>query len=75
MNFVVSNFNTIDGCFSLTALNMSWCSLDSECMTLLCKTLPTSITRLNIAGCRKTMTDESKYNEIYHLLAVACISF
>ncbi|XP_012525689.1 S-phase kinase-associated protein 2 isoform X2 [Monomorium pharaonis] len=43
----------------LTALNMSWCSLDNECMTLLCRTLPTSITRLNIAGCRKTMTDEN----------------
>lgn len=49
-------------CFSLTAINMAWCSLDNECMTLLCRTLPISITRLNIAGCRKTMTDESKYN-------------
>lgn len=47
--------------FSLTALNMAWCCLDSECMTLLCKTLPASIIRLNIAGCRKTMTDDSKY--------------
>ncbi|XP_071633405.1 S-phase kinase-associated protein 2 isoform X1 [Temnothorax longispinosus] len=43
----------------LTVLNMSWCSLDNECMTLLCKTLPTSITRLNVAGCRKTMSDEN----------------
>ncbi|XP_011877535.1 PREDICTED: S-phase kinase-associated protein 2 isoform X2 [Vollenhovia emeryi] len=43
----------------LTALSLAWCSLDNECMALLCKTLPTSITRLNIAGCRKTMTDEN----------------
>ncbi|KAL6257481.1 hypothetical protein P5V15_011051 [Pogonomyrmex californicus] len=43
----------------LTALNMAWCSLDNECMTLLCKTLPASITRLNLAGCRKTMTDDN----------------
>ncbi|KYN07750.1 S-phase kinase-associated protein 2 [Cyphomyrmex costatus] len=43
----------------LTALNIAWCSLDNECITLLCKTLPTSITRLNLAGCRKTMTDEN----------------
>lgn len=43
----------------LTALNMSWCSLDNECMTALCRTLPSSITRLNIAGCRKTITDEN----------------
>lgn len=54
-----SYFNTMN-CFSLTALNMSWCSLDNECMTALCRTLPSSITRLNIAGCRKTITDESK---------------
>lgn len=52
----------MDFFFSLTALNMAWCSLDNECMTLLCKTLPTSIIRLNLAGCRKTMTDESKCN-------------
>ncbi|XP_050453026.1 S-phase kinase-associated protein 2 isoform X1 [Cataglyphis hispanica] len=44
---------------NLTVLNMAWCSLDSECMTLLCKTLPSSILRLNLAGCRKTMTDDN----------------
>ncbi|KYQ59063.1 S-phase kinase-associated protein 2 [Trachymyrmex zeteki] len=43
----------------LTALNIAWCSLDNECITLLCRTLSTSITRLNLAGCRKTMTDEN----------------
>ncbi|XP_029169727.1 S-phase kinase-associated protein 2 [Nylanderia fulva] len=44
---------------NLTALNMAWCCLDSECMTLLCKTLPASIIRFNIAGCRKTITDDN----------------
>ncbi|XP_011259232.1 S-phase kinase-associated protein 2 isoform X1 [Camponotus floridanus] len=44
---------------NLTTLNMAWCSLDNECMTLLCKTLPSSIIRLNIAGCRKTLTDDN----------------
>ncbi|KAL0130740.1 hypothetical protein PUN28_002395 [Cardiocondyla obscurior] len=43
----------------LTALNMAWCSLDNDCMTVFCKMLPKSITRLNIAGCRKTLTDEN----------------
>lgn len=33
-------------------------------MTLLCKQLPSTVTRLNIAGCRKTMTDESKYHRV-----------
>lgn len=46
---------------------MAWCSLDTETMTLLCKSLPPSVTRLNIAGCRKTMTDDSKYNIILYL--------
>ncbi|XP_015430317.1 PREDICTED: S-phase kinase-associated protein 2-like isoform X2 [Dufourea novaeangliae] len=44
---------------NLNAVNMSWCSLDTESMTLLCKSLPPSVTRLNIGGCRKTMTDDN----------------
>ncbi|XP_028523740.1 S-phase kinase-associated protein 2 isoform X6 [Apis cerana] len=44
---------------NLNAVNMAWCSLDTETMTLLCKSLPPSVTRLNIAGCRKTMTDDN----------------
>ncbi|XP_015521230.2 S-phase kinase-associated protein 2 isoform X1 [Neodiprion pinetum] len=43
----------------LNALNVAWCGLDLECMTLLCRQLPSTITRLNIAGCRKTMTDDN----------------
>ncbi|XP_074109741.1 S-phase kinase-associated protein 2 isoform X1 [Cotesia typhae] len=43
---------------NLTALNISWCSLDSESVGILCKSLPPSIDRLNLAGCRKTITDE-----------------
>ncbi|XP_076238957.1 S-phase kinase-associated protein 2 isoform X3 [Calliopsis andreniformis] len=44
---------------NLSAVNMAWCGLDTESMTLLCKSLPRSVTRLNIAGCRKTMTDDN----------------
>ncbi|XP_014474120.1 PREDICTED: S-phase kinase-associated protein 2 isoform X2 [Dinoponera quadriceps] len=43
----------------LTALNVAWCCLDSESVSVLCKTLPSSIRRLNIAGCRKTMNDNN----------------
>ncbi|XP_048505056.1 S-phase kinase-associated protein 2 isoform X2 [Athalia rosae] len=43
----------------LNAFNIAWCGLDLDCMTLLCKNLPSTITRLNIAGCRKTMTDDN----------------
>ncbi|XP_034951235.1 S-phase kinase-associated protein 2 [Chelonus insularis] len=42
----------------LTTFNISWCSLDSRSISLICKLLSRSITRLNIAGCRKTITDE-----------------
>ncbi|KAG7214165.1 hypothetical protein KM043_001514 [Ampulex compressa] len=44
---------------SLSALNMAWCSLDADSMGLLCKSLPLSVTRLNIAGCRKTLIDDN----------------
>ncbi|XP_076387670.1 S-phase kinase-associated protein 2 isoform X3 [Megachile rotundata] len=44
---------------NLNAVNVAWCGLDAKAMTLLCKSLPSSITRLNIAGCRKTMTDDN----------------
>ncbi|CAK9796887.1 S-phase kinase-associated protein 2 [Anthophora plagiata] len=44
---------------NLSAVNMAWCGLDVESMMLLCKSLPPSVTRLSIAGCRKTMTDDN----------------
>ncbi|XP_008547550.1 S-phase kinase-associated protein 2 isoform X1 [Microplitis demolitor] len=43
---------------NLNALNISWCSLTSESVSSLCKLLPPSVTRLNLAGCRKTITDD-----------------
>ncbi|KAJ8681569.1 hypothetical protein QAD02_017361 [Eretmocerus hayati] len=43
----------------LTSLNLAWCALDSESMEYLCQSLPPTITRLNIAGCRKTLTDDN----------------
>lgn len=47
---------------NLSAVNMAWCSLDAETMTLLCTSLPSSVVRLNIAGCRKTITDDNVKN-------------
>ncbi|XP_011310534.1 S-phase kinase-associated protein 2 isoform X2 [Fopius arisanus] len=43
---------------NLNSVNMSWCSLSAKSITLLCQSLPGSITRLNISGCRKSMTDD-----------------
>ncbi|KAI4477801.1 hypothetical protein M0802_014633 [Mischocyttarus mexicanus] len=44
---------------SLTALNVAWCSLDAESVSLLCKSLPPTLTRLNISGCRNSMMDNN----------------
>ncbi|KAL2744944.1 S-phase kinase-associated protein 2-like isoform X3 [Vespula maculifrons] len=42
---------------SLIELNVAWCSLDKESVTILCKMLPPTITRLNISGCREVIID------------------
>ncbi|KAF7995075.1 hypothetical protein HCN44_004547 [Aphidius gifuensis] len=49
---------------SLNSLNMAWCSLDSASIDRLCRSLPQSLTRLNISGCRKTLTDTMVKNLI-----------
>ncbi|XP_063991790.1 S-phase kinase-associated protein 2 isoform X2 [Diachasmimorpha longicaudata] len=43
---------------NVTSLNVSWCSLEPDSISLLCSSLPRSVTRLNMSGCRKTMTDQ-----------------
>ncbi|KAK0167573.1 hypothetical protein PV327_004952 [Microctonus hyperodae] len=47
---------------NLNALNIAWCSLNSETAALLCESMPPSVTRLNISGCRKTLTDHDVKN-------------
>ncbi|XP_014213892.1 S-phase kinase-associated protein 2 [Copidosoma floridanum] len=43
----------------LSSLSIAWCGLGSESMDYLCKYLPSSVTRLNIAGCKQALTDEN----------------
>lgn len=52
---------------------MAWCGLDADTMALLCTSLSSSVTRLNIAGCRKTLTDDSKYK--FHVLRELMLKF
>ncbi|KAL7288698.1 hypothetical protein TKK_0017423 [Trichogramma kaykai] len=47
---------------SLTALNVGWCTLDAQSVAFICTSLPSSVVRLNIAGCRRSMTDEDIQN-------------
>ncbi|XP_059611918.1 S-phase kinase-associated protein 2 [Phlebotomus argentipes] len=42
----------------LQSLNISWTNLETESVAILVETMSLTILRLNIAGCRKTLTDE-----------------
>lgn len=44
--------------FSLHTLNISWTSLDGETIQEIPNYINEHLNRLNIAGCRKTMSDE-----------------
>lgn len=52
---------------SLENLNLSWTSMNTECIDALMKRVPKSLLRLNIAGCRKSLAD----NHIAELAAHA----
>lgn len=45
---------------SLQSLNISWTSLDSEHIAEIANHVNENLLRLNIAGCRKTLTDAGK---------------
>lgn len=46
--------------FSLHTLNISWTSLEYETLREFPNYVNENMLRLNIAGCRKTMSDDSK---------------
>lgn len=46
---------------SLSALNISWTQLKTNCVGIIMDNLTPAIMRLNIAGCRKSLMDKRKY--------------
>lgn len=54
----------------LNALNISWTHMDSECVRAVVENIPINLMRLNVAGCRKSMTDECKLHSI--LFSILC---
>lgn len=50
--------------YSLQSLNISWTSLEMEDIMELSTHVNDNLLRLNIAGCRKTMTDAGKHRFI-----------
>ncbi|XP_023723002.1 S-phase kinase-associated protein 2 isoform X2 [Cryptotermes secundus] len=49
--------NILTGCRKLSALNIAWTNLSLAALNTLCTELPRSLQRINISGCRKTLTD------------------
>lgn len=45
---------------SLQSLNLGWAGLTSVELDLFCDTVSPTVLRLNISGCRKTMTDDGE---------------
>lgn len=45
---------------NLQSLNIAWTSMSSDELELFCDTVSPTVLRLNISGCRKTMTDEGE---------------
>lgn len=46
---------------NLQSLNISWTSLSIDCVKAFVENVTPSIKQLNIAGCRKSMTDSCKF--------------
>jgi hypothetical protein len=45
----------------LSAFNVAWTDLSVAALNTLCTELPSSIHRINISGCRKTLNDNRMY--------------
>ena len=45
---------------NLQSLNIGWASLTTDDLDTFCDTVSSNVLRLNISGCRKTMTDDSE---------------
>lgn len=60
---------------NLQSLNLGWASLTSDELELFCDNISPSVLRLNISGCRKTMTDDGKENFLLRLLSLSSLAY
>lgn len=51
--------------FSLKTLNISWTSLEADAILEFSNYVSENMHRINIAGCRKLLTDESKRSILF----------
>lgn len=47
----------LQGCTRLQSVNLAWTGLTTEDLRMVCRRFPRSLERLNISGCRSTLTD------------------
>lgn len=47
--------------YRLVSLNLAWTGLSTEDLRVICRRFPKSLERLNISGCRNTLSDTRKY--------------
>jgi len=45
----------------LDSLNIAWTNMSRDAVVYLVTSLPSTVTRLNVSGCRDTLHDEGKY--------------
>jgi hypothetical protein len=45
----------------LSAFNVAWTDLSVAALNTLCTEMPSSIQRINVGGCRKTLNDNRMY--------------
>ncbi|KAJ9591618.1 hypothetical protein L9F63_001832, partial [Diploptera punctata] len=48
----------LDGCKKILSLNLGWTNMSVDTLDVLCTDLPHSLQRINMSGCRKTLTDD-----------------
>lgn len=56
----MTNLYTVTSPFRLHCLNLAWTGMSAEDLRVICRRFPSSLERLNLSGCRNSLTDSSK---------------
>lgn len=49
------------GCTQLDSWNLAWAKLDEPSLHVLCVQAPATLQRINLSGCRQTLTDQRQF--------------
>jgi len=59
----------------LDSLNVAWTNMSRDAVVYLVISLPPTVTRLNISGCRDTLQDEGKSQHLIVMLTYVVCSY